>query len=130
MKIKVKIADNNIKSGNQIAKYIRDLTADPEMIVDNWIHEFVTPHRWELKTISINEVLKDPSFKESWEWIKSEEDLRYNEEEEGLNYSHYNQPIVLYQDEKETLLIDGYSRTERHLWNKDNNIKAYVNIKE
>lgn len=126
----LKLNDNDIKSGKEIAKYIRDLTSDPEMVVDNWIHQFVKPHKWELKTISMNEVLKDPAFKESWKWIKTEEDLRYNEEAEELNYSHYDQPIVLYQDNKETLLIDGYSRSERHLWNGEDTIKAYVNIKE
>lgn len=130
MRIKIKAKDNKVYSGKFIAKYIRDLTSDPEMVVDSWINQMVTPHKWELKTISVNEILKDPAFKESWQWIKTEEDLRYDEESEGLSYSHYNQPIVLYQDENETLLIDGYSRTERHLWNGDDTIQAYVNIKE
>jgi len=114
-------------SGRDIVNYIVSLTPDEDMVVESWLTEYVLPNTWELKTISLSQVLKDLAFKEYWEATKSEEDLRYNEELEELTFEDYVQPIVLYQDKKETLLIDGYSRATRHLWNNETYIKAYVN---
>jgi hypothetical protein len=129
MKIKIKAKDNVIYSGKEIADYITKITEDSIRIPDEFIlDEYVKENRWQLKTISINEVLKDSNFKETW--LMNKKNLRYDNDYHKLNYSEYNQPIVLYQDENETLLIDGYSRTQRHLYDKDQTIKAYVNIKE
>jgi hypothetical protein len=119
---------NKVASGAQIARYIRSITSDLDMYVTSWINDIVKKHTWELKTIPTKEVLKDPAFEEAWSYVETEEDLRYNEEAEDLNYEHYNQPIVLFYDGDNVTLIDGYSRTERHLWNNDETIRAYVNV--
>ncbi len=130
MKIKVKVSDSKIKSGKQIATYIESITNNPENFLDPWLEKYVIHNKWELKTISTDDVLKDVYFEDSWNAVQNVGDLRYDEEVEGLTYADYDQPIVLYKDDKQTLLIDGYSRTERHLWNKDYKIRAYVNVSE
>ena len=129
MRIRIKAQDNRVYSGKEVVNYIIKITKDPIRLPDEFIlNDYVKENKWELKTISTSEVLKDPNFKETWSMNKK--NFRYDNDYHKLNYSEYNQPIVLYQDENETLLIDGYSRTQRHLYNKDQTIKAYVNIKE
>lgn len=117
----------SVFSGREIATYIIGLTSAEDMVVESWLIQYVIPNSWELKTVSLEQILKDPAFKEFWENIKSEEDLRYDEEFEELTFEDYVQPVVLYEDRQETLLIDGYSRSARHLWNGEKQIKAYVN---
>ena len=117
-----------MRSGKEIAKYINNITPESNMVVDSWINEFVLANNWELRQIPIETVLLDPSFKEAWEYISDEDDLRYDEYTDDVSYDTYKLPIVLYQDKDETLLIDGYSRTERHLWNGEDTIFAYVNV--
>jgi hypothetical protein len=129
MKIKIKAKDNVIYSGKEVADYIIKITEDPIRIPDEFILDnYVKENKWQLKIISTDEVLKDPNFKETW--LMNKKNFRYGNDYHKLNYSEYNQPIVLYQDKNETLLIDGYSRTQRHLYDKDQTIKVYINVKE
>lgn len=116
--------------GKYVSDYIKELTSDPEMVVNSWLNKYVKNNNWELKTIPISVIRKDPAFEEQWKAIEEGNDeLRYDEEAEGLNSSHLRQPVVLFQDDNEVLLIDGYSRTIRHLVNGENNIQAYVNVR-
>jgi hypothetical protein len=134
MKIKIKAKDNVIYSGEEVANYFREITEIDETItgigLESLIKQYVIPNQFELKTISIDEVLKDPDFEYFWSRIESGESELYDEYYD-TNFEDWEleQPIILYQNENKTFLVDGYHRTAQHLLNEESTIKAYVNIK-
>lgn len=134
MRIKIKARDSRVYSGKKVADYFRELTEIDESItkvgLENLIERYVIKNKWELKSISINEILKDPYFEEFWDNVDSEEDLYEDYYDRDLNSWGLNQPIILYQDKDKTFLVDGYHRTAQHLLNEESTIRAYVNIKE
>lgn len=135
MRIKVIARDSKIYSGEEVANYFRDITEIDESItgigLENLIDKYVIDNKFELKNISISKVLKDPDFKYFWENIESGESDLYPEDED-VYYDDWEleQPIILYQDDSKTFLVDGYHRTAQHLLNEESTIKAYVNVKE
>lgn len=134
MKIRIKARDNKIYSDKEVADYFREITEIDESItkigLENLIRNYVLGNKWEIKNIPISEVLKDPDFKEFSNNVNSEEDLYEDYYDRDFDDWELNQPIILYQDNNKTFLVDGYHRTAQHLLNEESNIKAYVNIKE
>lgn len=118
-------------SGDYVADYIIELTPDREDIVWSWLTQYVRPNVWEIKTIRISNLFNDPSFKESMQRsLQKLEDnpyfyYRYNPEEMDEN-DIFNFPIVFYNDGKEALLVDGYSRATEHLIRNIETIDAFV----
>lgn len=127
---RIKAQDNKIYSGKEIADYFRDITEIDESItkigLENLIKNYVMENKWELKSIAISEVLKDPDFEQFWNNIDSEEDLYEDYYDRNFDDWELNQPIILYQKDNKTFLVDGYHRTAQRLLNEESNIKAYV----
>lgn len=134
MRIKVIARDSEIYSGEEVADYFRDITEIDESItevgLENLIEQYVIDNKFELRNIPISEVLKDSYFQDYWSNIDSEEDIYEDYYDRNLEDWELDQPIILYQDNNKTFLVDGYHRTAQHLLNGEANIKAYVNIKE
>lgn len=134
MRIRIKARDSRIYSGEEVADYFREITEIDESItkigLENLIRNYVIGNKWEIKNIPVNEVLKDPDFKEFWNNVDSEEDLYEDYYDRDFDDWELNQPIILYKDNNKTFLVDGYHRTAQHLLNEESTIKAYVNVKE
>lgn len=134
MRIRIKARDNRVYSGKEVADYFREITEIDESItktgLENLIRNYVIKNKWEIKNIPVNEVLKDPDFKEFWNNVDSEEDLYEDYYDRDFDDWELNQPIILYKDNNKTFLVDGYHRTAQHLLNEESTIKAYVNVKE
>lgn len=131
---RIKANDSKVYSGKEVADYFRDITEIDESItkigLENLIRNYVIDNEWELKDISVNEVLKDPDFKHYWGNIDSEEDIYEDYWDRDLDDWSLNQPIILYQDDNKTFLVDGYHRTAQHLLDEDSTIKAFINLRE
>lgn len=134
MRIRIKARDNRVYSGKEVADYFREITEIDESItktgLENLIRNYVIKNKWEIKNIPVNEVLKDPDFKEFWNNVDSEEDLYEDYYDRDFDDWELNQPIILYKDNNKTFLVDGYHRTAQDLLNEESTIKAYVNVKE
>lgn len=128
--IQKKAQDNKIYSGKEVSDYFRDITEIDESItkigLENLIKNYVMENKWELKSIAISEVLKDPDFEQFWNNVDSEEDLYEDYYDRNFDDWELNQPIILYQKDNKTFLVDGYHRTAQRLLNEESNIKAYV----
>ena len=127
--------DSRIYSGEEVANYFREITEIDETItgigLESLIKQYVIPNQFELKDISIDEVLKDPDFEYFWSRIESgESDLYDKYYDTNFEDWELEQPIILYQDNNKTFLVDGYHRTAQHLLNEEYTIKAYINVKE
>lgn len=134
IKIKLKTRDSKIYSDKEVAGYFREITEIDESItkigLENLIKNYVMGNKWEIKKISVNEVLKDPYLKEYWDNVDSEEDIYDDYYDRDLDDWGLNQPIILYQKDNKTFLVDGYHRTAQHLLNGESTINAYINLKE
>lgn len=130
IKVKLKAQDNKIYSGKEVADYFREITEIDESItkigLENLIRNYVMGNKWEIKNILISEVLKDPDFEEFWNNVDSEEDLYEDYYDRNFDDWELNQPIIFYQKDNKTFLVDGYHRTAQRLLNEESNIKAYV----
>lgn len=134
MRIRIKARDSKVYSDKEVADYFREITEIDESItkigLENLIRNYVIGNKWEIKNIPVSEVLKDPDFKEFWDNVDSEEDIYEDYYDRDFDYWELNQPIIIYQDNNKTFLVDGYHRTAQHLLNEESTIKAYVNVKE
>ena len=134
MRIRIKARDSKVYSDKEVADYFREITEIDESItkigLENLIRNYVIGNKWEIKNIPVSEVLKDPDFKEFWDNVDSEEDIYEDYYDRDFDYWELNQPIIIYQDNNKTFLVDGYHRTAQHLLNEESTIEAYVNVKE
>ena len=134
MRIRIKARDSKVYSDKEVADYFREITEIDESItkigLENLIKNYVIKNKWEIKNIPVSEVLKDPDFKEFWDNVDSEEDIYEDYYDRDFDYWELNQPIIIYQDNNKTFLVDGYHRTAQHLLNEESTIEAYVNVKE
>jgi hypothetical protein len=134
-----------VYSGKHVAKHIIDITPLKDMVPYFYIEQYVLPNKWELKWLTLEDLLQDPAFREDFnsqlELMLSDKNYyyRYNEyedtaEEEIPDPGDIDHSIVFYKDEKEAIVIDGYSRiiTSYHKYhlnsNDDLEMLAYVNL--
>lgn len=112
-------------SGKKVNQYIRNITPDESDIPDYFMDNIIAHRNFELKTISILDLLNsDPSFKEYYEAYKREGG-RYDTDIENDEGPHeddlYNWPVVV-----DGTLLDGYNRCSVRFANGETEVEAYV----
>jgi len=116
----------NIKTAKEIADYIKFITPDESDIPDYYIDLVLKSNKlFKLQTIQIKDLLQaDENLRD---YVESGED-RYADRDSDNEYVPYpeelDNPIVVFNGE----VIDGYSRTAKHVALGDPTIQAYVSI--
>jgi hypothetical protein len=115
----------DIKTAIEIAEYMTGITPDPDAAPDYFISKILASNKiFKLQKVSIKDLLKKDHDLRAY--VKSGED-RYGDDS-GSDYvpdpEQLYQPIVIFNDE----VVDGYSRTAKHVQLGEPTINAYVSV--
>jgi hypothetical protein len=124
---------DNIYEGQWVVEYIEEITPFEDDIPERWLNTLVRPNTFELKSIDINEVLNDPSFKDFFDFYSPR--YKYSEFDGFYVDADYN-PVDFVSEETlyspivivDGSIIDGYSRAAELLLAGASTIEAFVNI--
>lgn len=123
---------NTAYKGRYVAKYIKDITPNKEMIPDFWINEYVISNNFELKELDLQELINTledfvPEHYDRYTWSDRDEAYlvaaEYYIEPEVTHETIYN-PIVVVGNK----LIDGYSRVSELYRKGEETITAFVAV--
>jgi disulfide oxidoreductase YuzD len=136
IKVKLKVQDSKVYSGEEVANYMQNITPSKENI-PTYYANIAKKHNFKLIKIPTNELIDKYIGNDvgAMEYIEGSADRYTGSDFNGFYDQDYNQidiseedlynPIVIVNGE----LLDGYSRVKQHLKRNIDHIMAYVNIK-
>jgi len=113
------------KTAAEIAKYITGITPDPDAVPDFFIRQILDSNKvFKLQKVPIKDLLKKDSDLRAY--VKSGEDRYGDDSDDGYvpDPEQVYQPIVVFNGE----VVDGYSRTAKHVQMGEPTINAYVSV--